>query len=509
MRTAALALTLAVASCCPPIPRATTPEPTPEPTPAPTPEPTPAPTPAPTGPDWSAAGIDWSAPPAAWPEARFTAPEPVTFTLANGLSVVLVENHRLPLVSVRVLAHEAGSRSDGAKAGLAALTADLLDEGAGSRGALELSEELERLGADLAIGTAPDYTQLSMDTLAGSLDPALGLLADVLLRPRFAKADVERVRAERVADLELRPDQPRALASLAFDAVVYGAHPYGRAGQGYVDTVGKLAGKDVTAFWKGHYGPGATTIVVAGDVTRADLEARLRTHLGGWKTKVTAMKAPPAPVAPTPLVALVHRPGAPQSVVRIGRLTRAAAGLTPVDTAAEELVNTAAGGTFASRLNSKLREELGYTYGASSSYRRARWAGTWAVGTSLRTDVTVAGIREALTILAELGKTPLPAAELTKTAAYLQRSLPQDFETNAGIAASFAALVADGRPMTTYRDLPAAITGVDGAGAQAAAAAWKELVIVVVGDRDVIGKDLATLGLPVVEYDALGRPVKK
>ena len=498
-----------VAGCCPTIPRETTPppvEPTPvEPTPVEPPPPPPGPPPVP----WESAGLDWSQPPAAWPETPFTAPVPTTFRLANGLSVVLVENHRLPLVSVRVLAQAAGSRADGAKAGLAAFTADLLDEGAGTRGALELSEELERLGADLTIGAGPDQTQLSVDTLAETLDPTLGLLADVLLRPRFAPADVARVKAERKADLALRPDQPRLLASLAFDAIVHAGHPYAQAGAGYVGTLDKLALADVKGFWQTHYGPAATTIVVAGDVTRDRLEAMLKAHLGAWKTKVKPMAKVAAPRPPVPVIALVHRPGAPQSVVRIGRQAPTSAELAPAARAAADVANMAAGGSFASRLNSKLREELGYTYGMFSSYWRAQWAGAWYVSSSIRTDVTVPGIKETLAIIGALGTQPLPDAELAKAKALIQRSLPQDFETNGGIAGAFAALVADGRPLTAYRDLPAEIGAVDAAAAQQAAASWKDLVIVVVGDRDVIGKDLASLGLPVVEYDAEGHPVTK
>jgi zinc protease len=506
---AATSIAALLAGCCPNIPRATEPAVV-EPTPAlPTPvEPTPAP-PAPPTVDWAAAGVDWSKPPAPWPETPFTPPVPTTFALANGLSVVLVENHRLPLVSVRVLAQEAGTRGDGSKAGLAAFTADLLDEGAGKRGALELSEELERLGADLTIGSAPDHAQVSIDTLAETLDPTLGLLADVLVRPRFAAADVARVKAERKADLELRPDQPRLLASLAFDALVYGGHPYGQAGAGYVGSVDKLTLADVKSFWQTHYGPAATTIVVAGDVDRAHLEAMLKAHLGGWKTKIKRSARVAAARPPTPIIALVDRPGAPQSVVRIGRPAPTSLELTPAARAASDVANMATGGSFASRLNSKLREELGYTYGAFSSYWRAQWGGAWSFSSSIRTDVTVPAIKEALTIIAAMGSQPLPDAELAKAKTLIERSLPQDFETNGSIAGAFAALIVDGRPLTTYRDLPAEIGAVDVAAAQAAAGTWKDLVIVVVGDRAVIGKDLTSLGLPVVAYDAEGHPEKR
>ncbi len=502
-------LALVLAGCCAaPPPRLAQPAP-----PAPSPRPpapdapapdAPAPAPPPVAMDWTAAGIDWSQPPPPWPEPRFTPPVPVTFTLPSGARVYLVENHRLPLVSVRVLHGAAGSREDGPRPGLAALTADLLDEGAGGRGAIELAEELERLGARLSIAAGVDRATLVLETLAETLEPSLALAADVILRPHLAEADFARVKAERLADLALRPDSPRAIAGVVFEQLVFAGHPYASPGAGWLDTVEALTLADVKAFWSTRYAPRAASIVVAGAVTRPQLEAMLRRTWGGWKGTARPAPTPRRPGVRAPVLAFVDRPGAPQSVITIGRLGPDA---RDKDRAPLDLANTAVGGSFAARLNARLREELGYTYGVFSSVWRGAHAGAWSVSTSVRTDVTAASIREILAILAASTAAPLPADELERARALMVRGLPQDFETNGATAAAYAGLIGDGRPLTTYRDLPAQLARVDAARAQRAAAAqFRELSVVVVGDWAVVGKELEALGLPVVRYRADGRP---
>lgn len=501
-----------VAACCPAPRQDTTPVAQPEPAPPMPPDPAPdrpidppAPVPAPVALDWDAAGIDWTKPPAPLPEPAFVPPAPTRFTLSNGAEVLLVENHRLPLVSVRFAIRSAGSRSDGDLPGLAAFAADLLDEGAGPRSAIELPEELERLGADLSVHASADHGQITLDTMAETLEPALAIAADVLLRPRLDPADFERVKQERLADLALRGDQPRQIAALVFERVLYGAHPYAPPGAGYTASVEKITLPIVKAFWQKNYGPGATTIVLAGAVTAADARRILEAQLGGWKTRVKAPRAPKPARPAKPGIAFVDRPGAPQSVVVIGRLGPDA---RDPRRAANDVVNTAIGGSFAARLNASLREQKGYTYGIFSSFWRGQWGGAWSATSSIRTDVTGPAIREALDIIAAAGTAPLPAEELAKAKSLLVRGLPQDFETNASVAGAFAALSVDGRPLTYYRDLPAALNRVTAADAQAqAASAWRDLSIVIVGDWAAVGDAVTALGLPIARYDIEGNPL--
>ncbi len=452
---------------------------------------------------WDAAGVDWTKPPAAWPEAAFAPPRPVTFTLADGVKVYLVENHRLPMVSVRVLHAAAGTREDGDQAGLAALTADLLDEATRTRTALELPEELERLGTRLRIGAGVDGAVLTIDTLTETLEPALTIAADMIIRPRLAPEDFERIKAERLADLALRPDQPRAIAAVVFEQLVFGAHPYASPGSGWRETVATLTLDDVTRFWSTHYAPRATSIIVAGDVTRAQLEPILARTWGAWKATAKPAPAGARPAVAAPVLAVVDRPGAPQTVVTIGRLGPDAGDPRRADL---DVINTAVGGSFAARLNARLREELGYTYGIFSTVWRGQRAGAWSVSSSIRTDVTGAAIREILAILKSTSAAPLPADELARTRSLIVRGLPQDFETNSAIAAAYASVIADRRPLTTYRDLPRQVARVTGPTARAAAASlWKDFHIVVVGDWSAIAKDLESLGLPIVRFSPDGK----
>jgi zinc protease len=499
--TAPLALVAALATSCCPAPLLTT---TALPAPVP-PVSGPAPTPPP--PDaWTASGVDWSQPPPAGAEPSFTPPVPTVFDLA-GTRVVLVENHRLPLVSVRVIFHRAGAREDGAKAGLAALTADLLVEGAGRFDALRLPEELERLGADLDVGPRTDATTVGLDTLRDTLEPSLSLLADVIVRPRLTAKDFQRVRGDRLAALALRPDQPREVAAVAFERLVYGAHPYAAPGSGYAATVKAIGLGDVKAFWSRRYRASDATILVVGDVDRATIEPMLGRAFAAWRrgAPLPAAAAPAVTAAP-PVLALVDRPGAPQSVVMIGRLASAAGDGAYFPAA---VANAATGGSFMSRLNGRLREELGYTYGIGSQFWRGRWAGTWSISTSFDTANTVAGIRESLAIVEAVRGAELPAAELDKAIQMLTRSAPQQMETNAGIAAAFEGLVVDGLPLDWHQSWAAGIRAVTAAALQAVARdAWAGLSIVVVGDRAVLDEGLRGLGLPVVRVDTDGAPLR-
>ncbi len=507
-RLGAMTMTAFVAGCCAP-PRVVEepiaqPQPQPQPRPEPEPEPERLPAPPVVAMEWDKAGIDWTKPVPAWPEKAFVPPVPVAFTV-GGVRVFLVENHRLPLVSMRVLHLAGGAREDGAKSGLAAMTADLLDEGTATRTALELPEDLERLGARLNISAGVDHATLSLDTLTETLEPSVEIAAGVVMKPRLDPADFERIKSERLADLALRPDSPRSIAAIVFEQIVFEGHPYAAPGAGWIETVEPLTLDDVRTFWSTHYAPGTTAIVVAGDVTRAQLEPMLARTFGTWKGTAKVAPTPKRPRPVKPVLAVVDRPGAPQTVVTIGRLGPDA---KDPQRAALDVANTAVGGSFAARLNARLREQLGYTYGIFSTVFRGRQAGAWSVSSSIRTDVTGAGIKEVLAILAATAAAPLPADELARNKALIVLGLPGDFETNGAIAGAYASLVADGRPITSYRALPGQITKVTAAGARKVAAAqWKDLTIVVVGDWAAIGTELESLGLPVVRYDAHGHRI--
>lgn len=456
---------------------------------------------------WDSAGVAWDQLPEPGPEPSYTPPAAIDFKLKNGIRVLLIENHRLPLVSIRVVNTRGGAREDGKATGLASLTADLLDEGAGTLDSLALPEELEKLGAELDVSVGSDYAIASLDTLAETLEPSLGVLADVLIRPQLTDADFTRIKGDTLEDIKRRTDSPMRIAGLVFDQTIFGAHPYGAPTEGMTATVDKIALADVKAFWKSRYTPSTATVIVAGDVDRDKIEPMLATTFGVWKgKKPPAAKKAKAPAATKPRIVIVDKPGAEQAVVDIGRLGPAS---TDPDYFPAAVYNTALGGSFASRLNHRIREELGYTYGISSGYWRGAWVGSWSVSSALETKTCVAGIKEALAIIERTRNDGLGAEELAKAKQLMIRGLPQDFETNAAIARIYSTVITQGRPLDWVMHFADNVRDVDGdAARKLVAGQWSGLAIVVVGDWKVLGPGLAELGLPITHVDADGNPVK-
>jgi zinc protease len=439
--------------------------------------------------DWSASGIDWSTPPAAGPEATYHPPRASEFTLPNGLRVILVEEHRLPLVSASLVIDRAGSAYDPpGKIGLAALTADLLDEGLSSLDSLALARELERLGASVRTFAQTDGAVISIDTLADTSAEALGLLVSMATSPTLLAADVNRVRGDRVSNLQRRRDRPRAVAALVFDRVLFGSHPYAQPGDGYAESVATLTVDDVRDFYRSHYGAGSATLVVAGDITTDALRLLLTPTLGVWPTLATApavVAKPDTQVSPPKLV-VVDNPEATQTVLMLGRVSMVRS--DPRFTHGE-VANTILGGSFSSRLNRRLREQLGYTYGAGSSFWTGAAAGTFRVSTALQVQNTTDGIREALTLIESMRAADVAAEELARARSLLVRELPRNFDTNRSIVDTLAGLISDGLALDYFDALPAQVGAVDTAGVRGFGTEhWDTsgLVMVVVGDLEKI-----------------------
>lgn len=493
-----VSLCVALAACCPP-PKARPTAPTPVAEPAP-PAPLPAAQDALPWPD------DFEQPPAAAPDLVYVPPAAESFSIAGGPKVILISNPRLPLVSLRVAFPGAGAID--APPGLASLTADLMMEGAGAYDAQTLPEALERIGADLGVFAGADAMSVGLSALASQLPAAIALLADVIRRPRLAAADFARVQGDALEALAQRADDPNELADLAFDRHLFAGGAYEHPVDGYARTVKPLRLADVKAFWARAFVPAEATLVIAGDVRRADLEPLLSRALGGTRAKARPRQVAGA-APPPPTLVVVDKPGAEQSVVVIGRRTPRAQA-PDVDDDALELGNTALGGTFASRLNARLREELGYTYGIGSSFWRARFDGAWTVRSSIRTDVTVAGIREALAIIARTRAEPLPAAEFAKAQSYLVRQLPQGFETNRAIVGAFADLARRERPLDDHARYAARLGALTPASVHAQVAPlWDGLSVVVVGDWKVLRAELEQLGLPIEHRDVDGERITR
>ncbi len=443
---------------------------------------------------------DRSKPPALAAPKDLTLPPIVKRTLSNGLPVWIVEHHEVPVASVALVVKSGGTADPAGKFGLASLTAAMLDEGAGSLDALGLADAIDFLGASIGTGAGYDASTVSLYAPVERLDPALALMADVAIRPAFAEKELERLRKERLTSLMQIRDNPPAIGATAFPRLVYGTtHRYGTGLAGTAATVAGFTAADLKAFHAAHYQPGNAHLIVVGDVQPDAAVAMLEKSFGGWKSTAPAPastpQATPAPGART--VYLIDKPGAAQSVIRIGwtGVPRS----TP-DYYAIQVLNTILGGSFTSRLNTNLRETHGYAYGAGSSFDMRLSAGPFFATANVQTDKTSESLTEFFTELANIGK-PVSAEELEKAKNYLALGFPQDFETTQDIASKLSEQVIYNLPEGVFNEYVQKIQAVTAADVERVAKKYvtpDTFAVVVVGDLKTIEAGVRTLNLGTV-----------
>ncbi len=495
------ALTLATAACA-----ATPALPPPPQSPAPVPWPTPIASPAtqPVTPD--APFRDHVPEPG--PPVAFVPPKIESFRLKSGLRVLFVERHELPLVSVRVIVSAGAGDLPGERPGVMSFVGAMLEQGTDRRTALEISDAFEAIGASHGTWVDWDSAGASVKVLASHLNEALDLLADVVTHPSFPDAEIERLRARRLAAIAQEKNQPGSMAANATTASLYGrSHPYGHSLDGQEADVQKIARAELVRAYGALFSPQRAAVVVAGDVTRESLAASLERALGGWRPAARSTAKPP--LAPRPVdharVVIVDRPGAPQSIVRLAEvgIPRSAA-----DRDAVVVMNTIFGGMFSSRVNLNLREAHAYTYGAGSSFQMRHGAGPFSVGGGIVSDKTVPAVEELFKEIDAIRDHVVTPEELGDAREHIELALPGRFETVADVTAAVGDLVVYGLPLDEYATLPARIDRVSAADVQRAAKAHLHpgaIKVVIVGDRGKIDPDLAKLHLGAIETrDAYG-----
>ena len=426
--------------------------------------------------------------------------------LPNGLTVAVVDLPGRPLVSATlVLANGAVDEPD-RDGGATVMAARALTEGTERFDAIALVEAAERLGAALHAEAGWDATTIGVDVPSARLEPALELLAEVALHPTFPDAEVERLRDERLNDLLQAEADPRRRAEEAFVATIYsGGSPYHRPSGGLRPTVEGLEPARLRAAYERGLDPARTTLIVGGDLGGLDVPAVAERLFGGWGPSVRATTSG-AIVAESAVrerfVKVVHRPGSVQTEIRIGHV-----GLPRriPDFHALSVMGAILGGLFNSRLNMKLREEKGYTYGAGAGFDLRRGAGPFAARAPVNTEVTVAAITDILTELERIRSTAVTPAELAAARDYLVGVFPLRFETPGPVVGALAGLAIhdlSDDELTRYRP---AIEGVTVEAVQAAADHIRPdaAAIVLVGDADAFGAELdaAGFGPIVIERD--------
>lgn len=440
-----------------------------------------------------------------------TLPKGIERTLPNGLKLVFVEQHEIPVVDVSLVVRTGAEADPQGKEGLATLTADLLDEGAGTRDALALADQIGFLAVRLGTGAGFESSSISLHTARTTLDSAMSLMADVVMRPTFPDKEFTRLREQWSTSLLQEKDRGPAMADRAFAALLYTEkHPYGRSARGTTESAKIVTLDDAKKFWSSWYRPNNATMVIVGDLSLADAEALVNRAFGSW----TQAPLPPKPVyastkmAPKPTtIYIVDKPKAAQSSFRVGSIgvARSTADYFPLT-----VLNTALGGSFTARLNNTLREQKGYTYGASSRFTMRREAGPFVASAEVVSAKTDSAM---ITFMDELNgiRKPMPAAELAKTKKYLQLGYADRFESTSDIAGQIASLVPYNLPLSTLSAFDAGIGAVTAADVQKAANKYldpQHLTIVIAGDRATIEAGLkATKIGPVELRDARGRPV--
>ena len=451
-------------------------------------------------------------PPATAKAKPLLLPAARSFTLANGLTVIHSPKPGLPLVSASLVLRAGQGVNPAGQAGLAGFTAAMLPEGTTTRSAQQIAESLAMLGATLTSQAGSEEARLDFSGRKAAASEGFGLLADVVLRPAFATPEVERLKAQRLAALAQMREQAPLLANAVANRVVYGAgHPLAENALGTEASIKAVDAAALRAFWQAHYRPERAALVVAGDLSEAELRALIEPLFGAWKGEGMAPAVTPLP-APQPIAArtvVVDKPGAPQTAIAVVA-PGPFAGVP--DMADIKVMNAALGGLFTSRINNQLREVKGYTYGIYSGYTLGRERGQFGIRGSVRTDVTGAALVDMWKEIEGMRAKPMDATELNRARNAELLTLPGQFDTNLAVVAGYASNWATGQPLSTITDLPKKYGAVTAASALQAAKARldpAQLIVVAVGDKAKVLPQLEAIGRKPEVLDAEGKAESK
>ena len=475
---------------------------------------TPTPAPAATAQGGNAESVNTDEPwrlqmPAPGPARPMQLVTPASVALPNGLTLILNQRPGVPVVAANLVFKTGSDANPVSTPGLASFMAAMLDEGTATRSSLQIADEVAHLGASLTTGSSMDATTISTRALAKNFPAALDLLADVTLRPVFPAEEVERQRTARLGQIVQQRDNAGAVAGQVVAAVLYGkSHPYGYSEIGTEAAVKAMTRADMMAFWKENLVPNNAALVVAGDISMTALRALVDKAFAGWQRGTPTRPSLGAPDTTRARVIIVDKPGAPQTQLRVVGIgaARSSPDFRPL-----QVMNTALGGLFSSRINMNLREKNGYSYGTNSSFTFRRSPGPFQVAGGIRTDVTAPAVTEILNEIAGMLKEPMGRDELQKSKDALANSLPGAFETSSSAVGSFSNVYTYDLGLDYYTRYAEQVNAVTAEQAQAVAAKYLQpsaLVVVAVGDRKLIDPELRKLNLGNVETrDADGNPV--
>jgi zinc protease len=440
---------------------------------------------------------------------RVKLPKPVEAKLKNGLTVLILEDHRAPFVNVQLHIGGAGALFEPAgMAGLASATAHMLREGSQTRTSIQIAEEIDRLGAALSAGASfgsPDAV-LSVSGLSDNFDQWFGVATDVLLHPSFPVEELEKMKQRQRVQLREQRSAPGFLLDERFHRAVYGEHPAANV----APTLASLDALSQAALIQWHrerYAPQDSILGIAGDVRAKDLIAKLEKQLAGWRKTEVTETWPRNPTAATERkVFLVDRPNSVQTTLALGNI---AIDRRNPDYPSMVVMNHVIGGGASSRLFLNLREEKGYTYGVYSDFSALRYPGPWRAGGNLRTEVTQGALTEFFNEIRRIQDEKVPAAELEASKRSIVASFALSLEQPTRVLGFAITRKLYDLPADYWDTYPAKIMAVSADDVQRIARKYlkpNSLQVVAVGDADKIKPILEEYG-KVEVFDANGAPL--
>ncbi len=444
----------------------------------------------------AASAAERVAPPAPGPAVTPSLPTPVERRLANGLTVVVVERHGVPIVTADLVAGGGSAADPKSRAGLAELSAALLTKGTTTRSATQIASAVESLGGSIGGDARWDGQSLALTVKSDELAPALAVFADVARHPVFAQAELDRSRTQAIDDLAVTYKDPGALARLVAARAVFGDAPYGHPAAGTPASLRAITRADVLGAYQAAWRPDRATLILVGDVGVDDAVALAGRLFGDWRADGTAPAPPPAAAAPQrPRLIVVDLPDAPQAAVAVSRrgIARSDPRYYPLLVA-----NTVLGSGFSSRLNQEVRIKRGLAYGAGSGFDARRTVGPLSAVTQTKNPTAPEVIALITAEMRRMGSEPVPAAELAARKAALAGDFGRAIETTDDLAGLIAGLVTQRVPLDEISRYAPAIEAVGAGDVQRVSAALLDPApasVVVVGDARQFLPALAAAGL--------------
>jgi len=450
-------------------------------------------------------------PPEPGPLRPYAFPAVQQFTLSNGLKVIVVEKHTIPVVEGRLILDAGAMREPAAKNGLAALTGSLLSEGTGTMTGADIARAMDALGAQYF--TTANFNAAIADVVAlkNVFPQALSLAAKTVMAPSFPASEVGRVKNQTLAAYQQSHARTAGLAADAFVRAAFdSAAPFSRPASGVPATIGALTRDDIVNWHKSMYSPSAATLLLVGDITRAEAQNIAQQAYGSWAGSPASRAAVANPIRSSSgtRVILVDRPGSVQSSIVVGQPGFLA---TDPDYLNMVALNHVLGGGFSSRINMNLREKHGYTYGAFSNLDLRPGGGAFRITSDVRTSSTDSAVVEAVNEYKRIARESVPAAELQGMVNNLVSSFPNAVQNVQGLTGRIQQLIIWGLPLdfyTTYRERLAALTP-ENIRTVAARLTPNNLIVVVAGDLSKIEAPIKARNLGTVEvWDALGNKIR-